>query len=41
MFRRLSSSLPKDPGFPADLEGLGYVIFPSALTYPQWTLTQF
>ncbi len=25
MFRRLSSSLPKDPVFPADLEGLGYV----------------
>ena len=25
MFRRLSSSLPKDPVFPADLEALGYV----------------
>ena len=24
MFRRLSSSLPKDPEFPADLEKLGY-----------------
>ena len=29
MFRRKSSSLPKDPVFPADLEGLGYV--PSSL----------
>lgn len=26
MFRRLSSSLPKDPEFPADLEKLGYYI---------------
>ncbi|KAI9819160.1 MAG: hypothetical protein M1827_007316 [Pycnora praestabilis] len=26
MFRRLSSSLPKDPDFPHDLEGLGYFI---------------
>ena len=25
MFRRLSSSLPKDPVFPADLEKLGLV----------------
>ena len=25
MFRRLSSSLPKDPEFLADLEALGYV----------------
>lgn len=25
MFRRLSSSLPKDPEFPADLEKLGRV----------------
>lgn len=27
MFRRKSSSLPKDPVFPTDLEGLGYVPF--------------
>ncbi|MCJ1423004.1 hypothetical protein MMC29_000885, partial [Sticta canariensis] len=26
MFRRLSSSLPKDPEFPADLEALGYFV---------------
>ena len=26
MFRRLSSSLPEDPEFPADLEKLGFVI---------------
>ena len=26
MFRRLSSSLPQDPSFPADLEKLGYII---------------
>ena len=26
MFRRLSSSLPKDPEFPADLEKLGYPV---------------
>lgn len=28
MFRRKSSSLPKDPVFPSDLEGLGYVPSP-------------
>jgi hypothetical protein len=26
MFRRLSSGLPKDPSFPADLKELGYFI---------------
>lgn len=38
MFRLLSTSLPKDPEFPADLEKLGYVLLTSNMApteFPQ------